>query len=282
MLSNKQLATKYHCSERTIRNWKLAGAPVQDPAAMKNWLASRKHVPPGLALAGHGPKNSPARPVAHRPAQGDGPTTGLSATLGRLEQAEFQAWLRVQAALDAGDALASKIAHDNWLRLTKEIRPFEKMLSATERAAGVWIRRSECERLLSFAGALINFVLEEQLAPVALALAGATDLPGARIVLRKLFLTTESLALGATFSQNMGFPAWASMAMASAHCANSNESPENLKRIGECLNEAMKKFTAKIIEQNPLWTNPAGPPPPDGPTEPTAPGPETPSSTIAN
>ena len=55
-----ELAEKYGVNSRTIRNWKRAGAPLDDPARMAIWIASRRNLPPRLKLNKPAAKALPA------------------------------------------------------------------------------------------------------------------------------------------------------------------------------------------------------------------------------
>src|SRR5690242_7043741 len=93
-------AKKWKCSERTIRRWIAAGAPVHDEQAMQLWIASRKHTPKGTADMLTGQADKAAVQAATTSARDH--KQGAAAALRRLEAEEVDAFERLGGAIAAG------------------------------------------------------------------------------------------------------------------------------------------------------------------------------------
>src|SRR5215472_16368594 len=113
--SDKKLAEKYHCDERTVRRWRKDGAPLSEPAEMPAWLLSRRSIPSGTAALLEGKETKTVSNIASQDTGDDSARTGAAGALRRLESAERTTYKILQAALKSGSAASIKVARENWL-----------------------------------------------------------------------------------------------------------------------------------------------------------------------
>jgi hypothetical protein len=136
------LAKKFNCGPRTIQRWKRDGAPLQDNAAMWQWLAGRKNLPPGTAamLA----KKSAAG-MACSIDDAAGASTGAPAALRRLEAVEQKAFSMLVKALKTGDPVAVRNGRELWLKTGDSLRRYDLLVERSRRDTGELVPRGEVE-----------------------------------------------------------------------------------------------------------------------------------------
>jgi hypothetical protein len=140
------LASKFNVTQRTIRNWRKQGAPLEDPDKLKTWLADRRQIPLEGAVA-PGRKSRSKPPTADR-------IEGLRGAVARLQRAELQA---ADAARAAGqDPLAVRRANSHWLATCEQLRKSHLALDDAQREAGEFVARAEVERILTEAGSALR------------------------------------------------------------------------------------------------------------------------------
>src|SRR5262249_47611067 len=103
------------------------------------WLALRKHTPPRSGMSAPNGK-----PVDETPLK-----TGAAHVLARLEGAEALAYRRLEEALATGDALETKVARGEWLRLSEGLRRFDASLDASRRASET-VPLAEAKRTIAY------------------------------------------------------------------------------------------------------------------------------------
>jgi hypothetical protein len=146
-LSNDtKLARKWACDERTIRNWRKAKAPLDDPARMVAWLTGRQTLPAGTVKL---LESNRRRTVPRSPATGAALQIGGGAALARLEAAEAQAYGAFSQAVQSGDLHSVKAARENWLAVGESLRKFDAQILENRRQTGEEIPRAEVVRILN-------------------------------------------------------------------------------------------------------------------------------------
>jgi hypothetical protein len=141
------IAETWGCSERTAARWKAQGAPLDNSARLRTWLAGRKNLPAAtkskLAVE--------AREVRANLAAATEPTgeVGAAAALRRLEETEAVSFRLLQAALKTGDPVEVKIARENWLRIGDSLRKYDIQVAAERRNSGELLPRAELEAHVS-------------------------------------------------------------------------------------------------------------------------------------
>ena len=144
--SDKAIAATWQCSVRSVRRWRKQGAPLDDHAAMRKWLAGRKHLPPGtLALLEAATKADVAKAVGELSAPDTG-AIGAPAALRRLEQFEANAFALLQTALKSGDPMAIRNARDTWLKAGDSLRRYDILVEQNRRTNDELVPRAEMER----------------------------------------------------------------------------------------------------------------------------------------
>ena len=162
--SARVLATIYACSERSIRNYRAEGAPLDDPGAMWAWWSSRKNMPRTVATKGLDAIREAFTTVVGAAT----PTVASSAkaeigTLGAMDvptdlpagaQHELR-WLEALAveaphnlirARGSGDPMTMKQALDAYLKITEGLRKFDNQVTADRRDSGEVITRAQVEQ----------------------------------------------------------------------------------------------------------------------------------------
>lgn len=160
--TDAQLAAEIGCSERSIRNYRQQGGPVDDVPALRRWLADRRSVPPGMP--------DPAPTQAKAPTSSIKSTAkdtgeGAPAALGRLAAEER----RLFAAMQACDPKDARTIRKGWLDVVEALRKTD--VSVGEKRAGdqvgipqvIAVFDRALEALTMTAGGLsasVGFVLE--------------------------------------------------------------------------------------------------------------------------
>ncbi len=178
MKSDVKLAAKWGCDARTIRRWRVAGAPLTDAAAMRHWLACRKHLPAGTArLLTEQRAKRTAKVLSSdlsRPVNGNG--TGAAEALRRLESFELRAFSVLETAMSGGDALEIRSARESWLRVGDALRRYDLAVETTRRATEL-VAGSGVERAIRIfaVGLRAAFGGFENVAPHVVGLTTAED-----------------------------------------------------------------------------------------------------------
>src|SRR5579883_1744363 len=140
------IATQYGCSTRTVSRWQAAGAPLDDPARMRVWLAGRKHLPPQPRLMLTTERKARRRAAATEAgAVGRDDSIGAAAALKRLEQAEVASYTRFQSAQATGDPVEMKLAREDWIRIGDSLRRYDLLVEQSRRDSGELVPRAELE-----------------------------------------------------------------------------------------------------------------------------------------
>lgn len=148
-MNDDKLAKKWGCVSRTIRNWRKAGAPLSDPAAMRTWLAAQKHLPAGtLAILTFARSKERAKANVQL-AAGPPLSGGATFALRRLEQAEARAHSAAVTAEATNDSVEIRLAETRWLRIAASLLRYDLALEQSRRDSGELIRREEVERIVS-------------------------------------------------------------------------------------------------------------------------------------
>jgi hypothetical protein len=138
--SDKQLALVWACDERTIRRWRKAGAPLDDPKRMRSWLAGQKKIPSGTAAVLKKIRSGETVESAAQPQKlAEGPVAALK----RLGEMEARAFTDLQRALASGDPIEIKLARENWLKILESQRRVDLAIEQNRRDAGELIPREQ-------------------------------------------------------------------------------------------------------------------------------------------
>ena len=139
------LAKKMGVSRQSVHTWKNEGAPLHDEKKLRSWLAARKNIAKGVI------KTSAALPAkAGKKLAASQGTAGAAEALKRLEQAELQAFERLQAAIGSGeDAVAQNELRKSWLSISESLRKFDLLVEANRREAGELVPREELEKTIN-------------------------------------------------------------------------------------------------------------------------------------
>ena len=157
----RQLAKRWGCSERTIRQWRMAGAPLGDEVAMKPWLMSRHKVPPGTWAILQGKRSievaKPKRRVLPTEAPAEG-QLGAAAALERLQVQELQSHARYIAMLQDPAATAEELeeARKVYISMLNPLRQWELAVEQDRRQSGELLPRADLDAFCR--GFLANFV----------------------------------------------------------------------------------------------------------------------------
>lgn len=112
--TNQTLAARYKVSDRTIKRWRKENAPLNDPAGMRAWIAGRKNIPPRI-------ERTSAAQVPRRSMPKTDEREGVLAAQRRLERSEVEAFRAMEAAIQAGDAVAIRAARRGWIEINREL-----------------------------------------------------------------------------------------------------------------------------------------------------------------
>ncbi len=238
------LAKKYGCTARTIRSWRAENAPLHSPARMRAWLAGRKNIPPGLAVATE--QGEPSLPGTI-----DAPeATGAAGALHRLERAEVSAYSRLQAALKRRDPLAIKTCREGWLHLTDQLRHFERAISDDKRHRGLLVSRTEIETALAWLGYAMRLASESIAPQLTTEMSGSTDLHRFRNILRRTNYATA--VVGFSCLKTWGVPGWLIEALSSDLRTNPGvTTTAQLEEFGNFIAGYMAETAADIFKDTP-------------------------------
>ena len=160
-------AAVYSCAERSIRNYRQEGAPLDNPAAMFAWWASRKNMPRSVATKGLdaiqaafdaviGPSVAIHSPEKHVPPTAeDSPTASTmqdDLPAGAEHELRWLADLAVEArrnlirAHKGGNPVVQKQALDSYLKITEGLRKFDNQVATDRRDSGEMITRAQVEQ----------------------------------------------------------------------------------------------------------------------------------------
>ncbi len=201
-----QLAERYDTTTRSISRWRAAGAPLDNPRAMRQWLATRKHLPPGTRGQIEGEKRR--QRAALNSTDPDLPI-GAAAALTRLEQTEAVAFRELQAALRSGDPIEIKLAREGWLKVGDSLRRYDLALEQSRRDAGELLPRSVLETLAQNFGVNLKRAFIQAANATAPELAGSTPAEACEKV-KGLFWQSALDAFATLAAQpgKVGLPQW--------------------------------------------------------------------------
>jgi len=257
--TTKTLATKYRVSTRTIRNWKRDGAPLEDPKAMKQWLAGRRTaptitssggnvtVPPERWLAGRRTAPTPAENVYHgiqteRPPRPPG-NPGAPAALRRLEQAELEGYQRLQEANASNDATRIKSALGAYLSVSEALRKADVSVSEQRRDAQETVPRATVQAMLSGLGWSIRLGLDETADAIAARLCPNDRIHASgqlREAYGSLLLTSLAGLRSSVASTGIAWPAWMLEALSEDPARSFVNGLDNLAQRTRLLSAAYK------------------------------------------
>lgn len=235
------LAAKWKCTPRTVRNWRAAGAPLTDNAAMRSWLAGRKNMPPGVSAT---PESGKRTATPETPE-----VSGAGGALSRLGRAELAAYRRLDEALAANDPIGIRSARDSWLKIANELRHFERSVEEHRREIGALINKSEVVRALESLGRCMMWASDGMLPHLAAELASETDVIRSRIIIRKSLYPIAIVSYG--FLEAQGIPAWMVEAVSKHFVSDVTVSREEISEIATAIREQMERATANVIASEP-------------------------------
>jgi hypothetical protein len=128
----------------TIKRYARSCAPMDDPAAMKFFLAAKKDT--GRTGKGPGAKVKTALPDV--PPNPDA-LAGAEHTLRRLAEEERQAHARLDAAKASKDPDALKLATELFLKIAESLLRYERGVSQDRRDSGEVLTRSQMTPILT-------------------------------------------------------------------------------------------------------------------------------------
>ena len=161
-------AAIYSCAERSIRNYRQEGAPLDDPAAMFAWWASRKNMPRSVAAKGLEAvqaafaavmgATAPAAPTAAlcgAPEDVPGPMdvhddlpAGAEHELRWLATLAVEARRNLIRAQKSGNPVVQKQALDSYLKITEGLRKFDNQVDQNRRDGAEVVTRAQIENVL--------------------------------------------------------------------------------------------------------------------------------------
>jgi hypothetical protein len=172
------------------------------------------------------------------------PAAGSRSAYERLQAAELAAHGRV-IQLQDGDPVKLKAAVQNWLMINKERRQTEFHLTADERKANVMVNWLEVEQDLEVLGTAMHFAALEAMDTVAVHLAGETDIPRCRILIRKCIPSVAVLSYSALVGMGVSPRMVAALARKFFGCHR--YSMEDVERMGKILSEQMEQIAKDVI-----------------------------------
>ena len=167
--SSRVFAAVYACSERSIRNYRQEGAPLDDPAAMFAWWATRKNMPRSVATKGLEAIQAAFDAVIARSGTSSGTGVDTPATTnepqmvsmmqddlpaGAEHELRWLADLAVEArrnlirAHRGGNPVVQKQALDSYLKITEGLRKFDNQVTTERRDSGETVTRAQIESVL--------------------------------------------------------------------------------------------------------------------------------------
>lgn len=153
------IAKKYCKTTRTVQRWIRDGAPVDDDAKLKLWLAGKRCVTV--------PKEAGVAPTPTTPTEIPSAEPGAPSALLRLEQAELAAYSRLQTATASGDALALREASRTYLETTEALRKNDLAIAKHRRAVGELVPRESCEKWLEMLAGMLRTELLSNVSSIA-------------------------------------------------------------------------------------------------------------------
>lgn len=135
------VAAQFHVDDRTARRWRRQGCP-EDMTKLRAWLASRRQLP----VAAIAMKPVTGSQVA---APTDAEQEGAAPALTRMARQELTCWRTLQAAIETGDPIAVKTAHQQWLQTADTLRRLDIAVEVARRDSGQLIPLTELRRVFS-------------------------------------------------------------------------------------------------------------------------------------
>jgi len=249
--TTKLLAEKYNTTARTVRNWKRAGAPLHDPAAMRQWLAGRRSAPRA------GPTKAPPKPPAPPQKSTKAPPAppplkpkaevvgklGAPEALRRLEKAEVAAFANLEAALATGNALQVQAARRGYLETTEQLRKADLAITESRRTSGETLSRADVEHFAERAGRVLGLLGFELGQGLAGEVARQTE-PGAILaLLRTAFDNRLRLALAGPDEA----PAWLRKAFVKGTALGS-DAPDWVESFATLARAFIRTHDASVLE----------------------------------
>jgi len=214
--SVNELAAEYRCNRRTISNWKRAGAPLNDPDAMRVWLLTRKHIPDETrAMLNNEARDRRAAAESKRANKAanddnDPGSIGAAPALKRLEREELEAHIRLNEAWEGGNLTEIKILQEQWLRTGDSLRKYDLMVEQSRRNSGELVPRGHVETHVARLMHLFKLACVRTASSLAPELAAAATAAEVYDILRDVLLSSilNSLASMATLKAPNRAPDW--------------------------------------------------------------------------
>lgn len=187
--SARVFAAIYACSERSIRNYRAEGAPLDDPSAMFAWWASRKNMPRSTAAKGLeavqaaytdvvGKAAPPAGDVAEvvldsstaMNVPGDLPA-GAQHELRWLEALAVEARHNLIRAKQSNNPVTIKQSLDAYLKITEGLRKFDNQVDQSRRDGGEVVTKAQIQSVLCGVIAWVRRGIEDYLNGICLTIA---------------------------------------------------------------------------------------------------------------
>jgi hypothetical protein len=252
----KKLASKHGTCTRTIRRWIAAGAPLNDPKKLRQWLAGRKHRPASQDMGHRGPV-PPVTPTAPLVVTSKD-ATGAAYALGRLEAAEAEAFREYDAARRAQDPVRLKLASQQWLSIVYELRLCDKQIETSRRAEGELIERKDVLQSLSLFASLLHMSAVRVANEAAVNLAGTESVVQCRVKLRELLFEGWMQALVAsrtTVGRNI--PGWMFDAfeeqLGQSYRNVASQVAERAGEFGEIIDKSVEYLLWDLDERDRNW-----------------------------
>jgi hypothetical protein len=138
----------------TIKRWSSAGAPLDNPDAMGEWM--------DLKQRRGGPKAEPSEPADSftdpyprvPPPESEEESElvdyatlpkGAAQALKRLEETETKLYQRLETALSRGGSMAIAAAREDWLKCSESLRKYDLLVEQSRRESGELVPRVEAE-----------------------------------------------------------------------------------------------------------------------------------------
>jgi hypothetical protein len=189
------LSKKYGRTVQTIRDWKTAGAPLADEAALDVWLSSRRK----SVIKQTKPKKSRIPVVLDD-------TAGAASALQRLERVELYAYNALQNAIAADDALKTRSARDSWLKISGELRKYDLLVEQARRSAGDLLPKSELLTIIRRMGYATRVAFQAAKTSIVPSLAASLDVQECDGIIEEL---TKQVWLSAMRDLLGNVPDWA-------------------------------------------------------------------------
>jgi hypothetical protein len=203
----------------TIKRWSVAGAPLDNPDLMGEWMdhKQRKGGPksdsftdpyPRVALPEE-PEETPAGPFELDAVSYENLPKGAAQALKRLEETETKLYQRLENALAGGRSLAIAAAREDWLKCSESLRKYDLLVEQSRRDSGELIPRQDAEMAVLMAATWLRLSVMGFISSDVPVLLGIKD---AALMAKRIesgISSALTVALANSQAASAQLPAWA-------------------------------------------------------------------------